>query len=308
MLGLFEAHRQRREERPVEDGVAGLVLDVGHENPVPRREGERGLRPRDPEKGAGRKEKERDSRGEDPPEPAAPGGLRDRRRGRRREGGAGRPARERREIGGEIAGGVIAALGLLGEAAADDPAQLRRELRQAHLQGRRLPREDRGHGVGLAPPAERPRSREHLVEDYAEREDVRPRIKGLSPDLLGRHVGGRPDDDARLGHDDFGRGFGVHGCGRRLLGDAEVQDLHPAVAGQEEVLRLQVPVDDSLLVRRREAGGDLGAAVARPADRERPVAEALAQRLALQQLHDEDVARAGNGIGRRRRRSGDFFE
>ena len=47
--------------------------------------------------------------------------------------------------------------------------------------------------------------------------------------------------------------------GRRgtQLGDAEVEDLHAPVAREEDVLRLQIAMDDALLVRGGEALRDL---------------------------------------------------
>jgi hypothetical protein len=38
-----------------------------------------------------------------------------------------------------------------------------------------------------------------------------------------------------------------------LAREAEIEDLHAPVARQEQVLRLQVPVDDALVMRGREA-------------------------------------------------------
>jgi hypothetical protein len=45
---------------------------------------------------------------------------------------------------------------------------------------------------------------------------------------------------------------------RKQLGDAEVEDLHPAdrvlgIDGEEDVVGLEVAVDDALAVRRRRA-------------------------------------------------------
>ena len=80
------------------------------------------------------------------------------------------------------------------------------------------------------------------------------RCRPLAPHLLRRHVAHRAHDRARLG-----------ACCRRLsagagravgqLGQAEVEDLHEAVAGEEDVLRLEIAVDDPLLV----SGGEPGA-------------------------------------------------
>jgi hypothetical protein len=61
-------------------------------------------------------------------------------------------------------------------------------------------------------------------------------------------------------------------------------------------------VDDPLLVRRRQPLRDLQTVLEGLALRNRPLFEPLAQRLALEKLHDEKVA-AG-----RTRRTGDFFE
>ena len=54
----------------------------------------------------------------------------------------------------------------------------------------------------------------------------------------------------------------VSGVGRGLLVDgceAEVEDLDPAVGGEEEVFRLDVAVDDPAAVRGGEAVGHRGA-------------------------------------------------
>ena len=75
------------------------------------------------------------------------------------------------------------------------------------------------------------------------------------------------------------------------LGEAEVQDLDAAVVRDEEVLGLQIPVDDALVVRGGEAVRDLHRVVDRLALGELPAREHRPQRLALEQLLD-DVGRA----------------
>ena len=103
--------------------------------------------------------------------------------------------------------------------------------------------------------AERPPAREHLVEDGAEREDVGPRIHRPPFRLLGRHVGGRAHDNARLGRDRGDRGFG-----RRQLDqfrETEVEHLGAAVARDDDVGRLDVAMDDAVRVRDGKGRCDL---------------------------------------------------
>ena len=48
----------------------------------------------------------------------------------------------------------------------------------------------------------------------------------------------------------------VGGRGRDIPRQPEVEDLHPAVGGDEDVVGLEVAVDDPRSVRRRQAIGD----------------------------------------------------
>ena len=61
-------------------------------------------------------------------------------------------------------------------------------------------------------------------------------------------------------------------------------------AGDEDVGGLEVAVDDPLRVRRLERVRDLDAELEQLADLERPPADPLGQRLALEQLHRDEVA------------------
>ena len=82
--------------------------------------------------------------------------------------------------------------------------------------------------------------------------------------------------------------------------EAEVEDLDAAVPRHEHVVGLQVAVDDALGVRGGETERHLRRVVGRLAERERPVAQPLAQRLALEQLrHDvRDIALAADVVER----------
>ena len=95
---------------------------------------------------------------------------------------------------------------------------------------------------------EREPAREHPVQDHAERVDVTRGCGGLSGSLLRRHVRGRSDQRAGLGQR-------VH---TGHAGDAEVRDLGAPFLVEQDVRRLQVAVDEPVLVRVREPGRDLG--------------------------------------------------
>ena len=108
-------------------------------------------------------------------------------------------------------------------------------------------------------------ARQHLEQDDAERPDVRAAIDHAATRLLGRHVGGGAEDDAGRGgligqrrrHRGVGRGPRRRARRAQRLGQAEVQHLDGAVGTQLDVGRLQIAVDDAVLVRELHGVGDL---------------------------------------------------
>ena len=190
--------------------------------------------------------------------------------------------------------GVEPLLGILLETVANDAVEARRDVLVGDGEVRRIFLEDRRHRVRGGVAVERALAGEHLVEDRAEGEDVAARVGGLAAHLLGRHVAERAEHDAGLGALRFRRQVGGArdgAFGLRQLGEAEVEDLDAPVLRDEDVLGLQVAMDDALLVRRREAVGDLRRVVDRPALRETPAGERRAERLPLEKLLD-DIGRA----------------
>jgi len=218
-------------------------------------------------------------------------------------GGSGK-TRERLEVEREVARRVETLLRVLLEAVTHDPLEPRLDAPVRRGEVRRVLAQDRRDRLGGGRPVERPAAREHLVEDRAEREDVRSLVGRVALHLLGRHVAERPHHDAGLSAGGFGRQIRLRRAAPALvqLREAEVEDLDPTVFREEEILGLEVAVDDPFLVRRCEAARDLNGEVDGLADRQRASRESRTERLALQELHDEDGT---NGRGRRER---DFFE
>ena len=134
------------------------------------------------------------------------------------------------------------------EAAANDAADTGRDL-IAEL--RRVGFE---HGVdGLDPrfASERRRPSDHLVQDRAERKEIRAMVRRLAAQLLRapcsracRRRGRRRCEWWRSAHR-----AGSADSWRDQLGDAEVQNLDPAVTRQEQILRLEIAMDNAAGVR-----------------------------------------------------------
>ena len=89
--------------------------------------------------------------------------------------------------------------------------------------------------------AERSKLRQHLIQHDSQGIDIRAAVgfSALAKGLLRRHVAGRSDDRA-FGGDRLFRG--------ELLGDSEVGDERLSVSIQDDVGRLEVPMDDALLM------------------------------------------------------------
>ncbi len=120
--------------------------------------------------------------------------------GRDRGGHAGLRTLLRRssELAPDVVRGLPALVGILGEARPDDPVERGRRHRLGGGDRRRLARHDRRDERRSARAGERLLPGRHLVEHVSEREDVGPRVGGLSLELLGRHVLEGAEDRAPL--------------------------------------------------------------------------------------------------------------
>ena len=196
--------------------------------------------------------------------------------GRRDGGAAGDPLKVRLHL----VGALVAIVGALGECSQHDLVQLGRDVRTQLRRRLRRGREVLHRYLDRRLAVEGRLSRQELVEDDAERVEIRARIDLAAARLLGREVLRRPHDRARLGH-----------LARPGARDPEVRHLHAALAVDEDVVRLDVAVDDAMPVREAERGEDLARVLDRDVDRSGAAADdQLLEGAAVEELH-RDVVR-----------------
>ena len=126
---------------------------------------------------------------------------------------------------------------------------------------------------------------QHFIQHTSKRENVPARIGFFAAHLFRRHVAGRSHDYAGSGRKSAGY-FGVTIYSRTCtsfgqLGQAEIQNLGPAVACDEDIFRLQITMNDSLLVCRSQAVRNLQCVVDGFALRHSLRSHQLAQRCAF---------------------------
>ena len=124
------------------------------------------------------------------------------------------------------------------------------------------------------------------MQHGAQSEDVGALVGGLSSHLFRRHVTDRSQHLTRISSLLHGESGGVSSCGLdlRQFGQAEVEDLDPCIPGDEQVFRFEVAMNDSFVVRCRQAVRDLHSVLNRLAQRYRASAETFAQSFAFQQF------------------------
>ena len=141
---------------------------------------------------------------------------------------------------------------------------------------------------------ERQRARDHFVSHHAERVDVAPAIELRPGKLLGAHVRGGSEYRTRLRQFLFARLI----SGVAALGDPEVEHLHKidlaGPLGEHHVLRLQIAVDDALLVCLVQRTANLLHDVIDPWSRHTPVVDDhIGKRLSVDELHRDVKITAG---------------
>ena len=126
---------------------------------------------------------------------------------------------------------------------------------------------------------------QHLVEHAAEREHVAAMVRWLSLRLLRRHVRGRAEDHAHTGHHrglvivgDCGTLGDIAPVGSSAFANPKSSTFTGAVRADLDVRRLEVAVDDALLVRGFEGLGNLLGDGQGLVDGNRPLCDAVGER------------------------------
>ena len=152
--------------------------------------------------------------------------------------------------------------------------------------------ENRVDDLAEGAPLERQPPRQHLVDHDARGEEIGALIDVASQRLLGRHIRHRAQH--RAGQRVFAdreRDVERRLSRRRLeeLREAEVQHLHLAAGGHDDVRALDVAVDDAAGVRLDQRVVDLHRDADRLAHGDRPAMDPVRQQFALDVLHHDVV-------------------
>jgi|GEM_PF-7025908 len=161
-------------------------------------------------------------------------------------------------------------------------------------------------------------SGKHFVEDRSEGKDVGAMIDRFATHLLGGHVAGRTRDAAAIGLSGHGVAH-LDVTERRAheFRQSEVENFHPTILSQEQVLGFKIAVDDALGVGGGEALGNLCGHLDGFGSRQRASGHTGTQRLTLQKFGDEIGAafvgsevedRQDVGMVERSRRAGFLLE
>ncbi len=206
--------------------------------------------------------------------------------------------REASQVGQQGDGALVARLAVLLERFVDDAPQTRRKGGMKAHAGLGGLVQDLVEECGRRFTLERTDAGRHFVEHHAQREQVAPCIHILPERLLGRHVGNRPERGSGAGQAEIsvvGRPRLRPGhrqrprIGLERFGQPEVQDLGVATLGDEDVRRLDIPMDDLVSVSGGKAVGDLGSIPEDLVGAEPFRLEAMRQRFAFQQFHRNEV-------------------
>jgi hypothetical protein len=197
---------------------------------------------------------------------------------------------EQVQLAGEIARRGVTIVGRFLEQAGDDAGELRRRARALLVQRLGIGVEDRRQRVDRGLALEGGLAGHEFVENRAERELIGTEVDPPTGGLLRRHVAHRAEDGAgsRSGQIHLQRVLAGIGHRRHDLRQAEVENLHVPVAGDHDVLGLEIAMHDAALMRGGEAVGDLGGDVEDGAHRHRALLDDRSQIAPFDVLHDDE--------------------
>ncbi len=127
-------------------------------------------------------------------------------------------------------------------------------------------------------------------------------VDGLAAGLLGGHVGHRTQDLARhrqLAADGLQLRVEIRGARSRArsgfeeFGEAEIEQLDLTLVGEHHVFRLEIPVDDAVLMSVSQPVGDRCADLQPLLQGQASIGENLAQGLPFDQLHHQERVTVG---------------
>ena len=209
---------------------------------------------------------------------------------------AGGGALQTAKVGAEIGGGLVAELAIFLEGFVEDVLQVGREVAVDGSGRWGMVVEELVEDDGAGGSAEGVVCGGHFVEDNAEGEEVAAGVEEFAAGLLGRHVGDGAEGGAGaselVAFGDAGFG-GVAGSSGIDAGEAEVEDFGLAGGGDEDVGGFDVAVEDAFAMGGFEGVGELSADFHEAGERGWMARVEAVERLAVEQLHDEEGLAVG---------------
>ena len=204
------------------------------------------------------------------------------------------------EVGAKLAGGLVTQVGIflqrLCENIFQTCGQSRIQLRRRSGLRMQDAVEDQCHGRA----GEGNRTRGHLIQHDPKRKQIRAQVQLFATCLFRGHVCHRSYGTAGVGEERIvpdaclcAQGRFRHGLRRDLpricqLGEAKIQDFGRTTIHEENIRGLDVTVDDTLGVGSFEAVGDLNTDIQEFGYFDGFPADAILERLALEQLHGDE--------------------
>jgi hypothetical protein len=193
------------------------------------------------------------------------------------------------ELHAEVTDRLPPLLGILLQAALKSLAKARRKCGWKFSE-LGFPRQYRCQDVGNHLATECLTSRQHLEQHAAECPDVSSMIHGLPPRLLGSHVARGAEDDAlrRRRHAQRRRVSDIATLGLQGFRETEVEHLDLAFRRDLDIGRLQIAMNDALLVCRFNRFGNLQRKPDGLPHDKRPTLDHVGQRVAFDQFENEE--------------------